>query len=94
MGKNIFFDFALFLLKIYFFQVLPFFSCLLRVYPANFSVVVHIYKICVFDEVFFLLTTRMTMITKLFWVVACCKELLPIYMHDMEQSRLVGSRDK
>ena len=41
----------------------------------NFSVAVHIYKIHAFDEAFFLLTIRIPIITKLFRVVACCKEL-------------------
>ena len=49
----------------------------------NFSVAVHIYKIRVFDEAFFLLTIRMPMITKLFKVVTWCKELSPLYMHDI-----------
>ena len=44
----------------------------------HFSVTVRIYKVHVFDEVFFLLTIRMTMVTKLFRVVTCCDEFSPI----------------
>ena len=61
-------------------------------YPINaiFSVAVHIYKIHVFDEPFFLLTIRIRMVTKLFWVVACCEELTPITMHDISKEWSCG----
>ena len=60
-----FFNFWSLLLKVYIFEVARFFSCLVNIQSTQFSVVVHIYKICVFDEAFSLLTIRMPMITKL-----------------------------
>ena len=71
------------LLKMYIFEVVPFFLASWLSIQLNFSVVVHIYKILVFDETFFLLTIKMPMIIKIFRVVTCCKELSPIYMHDI-----------
>ena len=47
-----------------------------------FLVAVHIYKIHIFDDVFFLLTVRIPMTTKPFRVVTFCEELSPINMHD------------
>ena len=61
----------------------------------NVSVVVHIYKVRIFDEVFFLLTIRVTMITMLFRVVTCYNELSPIYMHEISMECCCGgSRGK
>ena len=48
----------------------------------HFSVAVHMYKIHVFDEPFFLLSIRIHMTTKPFMVVKCYKELSPINMYD------------
>ena len=47
----------------------------------NFSVAVHVCKIPVFDEVFFLLTIRMRMVNKLFRMVTYREELSPINMN-------------
>ena len=47
-----------------------------------FLVAVHIYKIHIFDDVFFLLTVRIAMTTKPFRVVTFCEELSPINTHD------------
>ena len=47
----------------------------------NFPLAVHVCKIPVFDEVFFLLTIRMPILTKLFRMVTCCEELSPIDMN-------------
>ena len=44
---------------------------------------VGIYKIHVFDEAFFLLTTKMLMVTKVFRVVTYYEELSPINTHDI-----------
>ena len=88
-----FFNFRVLLLKIYIFEVVPFLSCLLFIQSPQFPVVVHIYKIRVFDEACFLLTIRMS-ITGYFQVGYMCKELSPTYMHDIERSGLVGSCDK
>ena len=76
--------------KIYFLKIfVHFFSkctflicCWIFFLPSGyFSVAVRIYKICVFDEIFFLLTIRMLMIIKLFRVVTCYKELSSIDIH-------------
>ena len=48
----------------------------------NILVEVHIYKIHVFDEVFFVLNVRMLIATKLFRVLICWELLSPINMHD------------
>ena len=49
----------------------------------SFSVAVHICKVHVFDEVIFLLTIRIPIVTKHFKVVTCCEELSPINMNDI-----------
>ena len=56
----------------------------------NFSVLVQIYKICAFDEALFLLTIWIPMITKLFRVVTCFKELSSIYMHEISTEYSYG----
>ena len=81
-GKNMFFNFWTLLLKMHILRLWLFFS-MPGGYPISFSVVVHIYKICIFDEAFLLLTIRIPIITKFFRVVTCCKDLSPIYMHDI-----------
>ena len=94
-GKNAFFNFWAILLKMYSFEVVTFFFASWLSNQLNFSVMVHIYTIRIFDETFFLLILRMTMITKLFRMVTCCKELSPIYIYMTSQrSGLVGSRGK
>ena len=60
-----------------------FFHALWLSNQLSFSVVVDIYKICIFDEAFLLLTIRIPIITKFFRVVTCCKDLSPIYMHEI-----------
>ena len=81
-GKNMFLNFWTLLLKMHILRLWLFFSMPVG-YPISFSVVVHIYKICIFDEVFLLLTIRVPSITKFFRVVTCCKDLSPIYMYDI-----------
>ena len=93
-GKICFLIFGHFFSKCTFLRLWHFFLAYCLSNQLNFLVVVHIYKIRVFNEVFLLLTIRMPMITKLFRVVICWKELSPKYTHDIERSGLVGSRDK
>ena len=50
---------------------------------VSISRAVHIYKIHVFDEAFFVLTIKMPIVTKLFGAVTCSKDLSPINMHDI-----------
>ena len=79
-GKIIYFWlFGHFFLKCTFLWLWHFF--LLSGYPTKFWVALHIYKIHVFVEAFFLLTIRMSIATKLFRVVTC-EELSPINIHD------------
>ena len=66
----------------YIFEVVTFFLVQWSSNQLIFSVAVRIYKIHVFDEVFFLLTIRMPIATKFFRVVTCCEELSLINMHD------------
>ena len=87
-GKNMFFNFWA-LLKMYIFEVVTFFSCLVFIQSTQFW-----FKIRVFDEAFFPLTIRMPMITEVLRVVTCCRELPPVHMHGVKQSGLVGSCDK
>ena len=82
-GKKMFFNILALLFKIYIFEVVTFFSFVLVIQSTQFLVVVYIYKISVFDEAFFHLIIRMPMITKLFRVVTCCKELSLIYINDI-----------
>ena len=82
-GKNTFFNFWALLLKMYIFRLRNFFLAWWLSNQLNFSAVVRIYKIRVFDEALSLLITRMPMITKLFSLVTCCKGLSPIYMPDI-----------
>ena len=82
-GKNMFFNILALLFKIYIFEVVTFFSFVVVIQSTQFLVVVYIYKISVFDEAFFHLIIRMPMITKLFRVVTCCKELSLIYINDI-----------
>ena len=90
-----FFNFWELLLKMYIFEVTKFFSYLVFIQTIQFfSGCTYLYKVRVFDEVVFLLTIRMPMIVKIFRVVTCCKELSPIYMHDIKQSGFVGLRGK
>ena len=86
MGKimGFFFNFWLLLLKMCIFEDVKFFSCLAAGYSIN----------CIFQgqyvfirfilmKRFFLLTIRMSMVTKVFRVATCCEELSPINMHDI-----------
>ena len=82
-GKKMFFNILALLFKIYIFEVVTFFSFVVVIQSTQFLVVVYIYKISVFDEAFFHLIIRMPMITKLFRVVTCCKELSLIYINDI-----------
>ena len=94
-GKMRFLIFGQFFSKSTFLRLWLFFFASWLSNQLNFSVMVHIYTIRVFDETFFHLIFRMTMITKLFMVVTCCKELSPIYIYMTSQrSGLFGSRDK
>ena len=61
-AKICFFNLWAFLLKMYIFEVVTFFPCLLVIQTLNFSVVVYVYKIRVFDEAFLLVTIRVPMI--------------------------------
>ena len=70
-----FFSFGHFFFKMYIFEVVTFFSHLVVTNQLNFSVVVHIYKIHVFDEAFFLLIIRMPMATKLSRAIICWEQL-------------------
>ena len=81
--KYVFLIFVHFFSKCTFLRLWHFFLALWLSNQLNFSVVVHIYKIRVFDKAFFLLTIRMPMITKLSRVVACFKELSPTNAHDI-----------
>ena len=90
-GKNMFFNFWALLLKMYIFEVVTFFSCLVVIQSTQFFSVSTFYKIHVFDEPFFLLTIRMLMITKLFRVVTCCKQLSPMYMHGISTGWFWGA---
>ena len=78
-----FFNILALLFKSYIFEVVIFFSFVVVIQSTQFLVVVYIYKISVFDEAFFHLIIRMPMITKLFRVVTCCKELSLIYVNDI-----------
>ena len=76
--KNMFFNFWTLLIKMYIFAVVAFFSCLVLIQWTQFfsgSTYLHIHKIHVFDEAFFLLFIRIPMTIKLFRVVSCCREL-------------------
>ena len=74
-GKNMFFQFLGTSSQNVHFCGCDIFSCLGIINELNFSVAVHVDKIHVLDEAFFLFTIKIPMITKLFRVVACCKEL-------------------
>ena len=76
------FNFWTLLLKLYIFWGCDIFSCLVVMQSTQFFSGTT-YKICVSYEAFFLLTMRMPMITKLFRVMTCCKELSPIHIHDI-----------
>ena len=78
------------LLKMYILEVVAFFLAQWLSNQLNVSVVAHIYKIHVTDEAFLLLTIGMPMITKHFRVVTCCKELSPIYLHDISTESSFG----
>ena len=91
VGENMFFNFWTPLLKMYIFEVVTFFSCLVVIQSTQFFSVSTFYKIHVFDEPFFLLTIRMLMITKLFRVVTCCKQLSPMYMHGISTGWFCGA---
>ena len=93
-GKNMLFNFGHFFSICTFLRLWHNFLAQWLSNQLNFSVVVHIYKIRAFDEAFILLTIRMPTITKLFRVVTWCKDLSPIYMHDISTIGLVGSSDK
>ena len=76
-GKKLFFNFWALLLKMYIFWGCDFFLS-----PSGYPVMIHVFDFHVF-EVFFLLTKRMPLVTKLFRVVTCCEELSPINIHDI-----------
>ena len=93
VGENMFFNFWTPLLKMYIFEVVTFFSCLVVIQSTHFSVVVHIYKIRVFDEAFFLVIIRMPMITFSGWWHAA-RSSHPYICMTSQRSGLVGARDK
>ena len=68
--------------KMYIFEIVTFFSCLVVIQSIQFSVAVRIYKIHVSDEAIFLLTNRMPMVTKRSRLVTCWEEVWSINMHD------------
>ena len=74
----------------YIFEVVIIFLAQWLSNQSNFSVAVHIYKIDVFEEAFFLLAIRMVMATKRFRVVTCCEEFSHINMHNTSTKQSCG----
>ena len=78
-----FFNFWLLLLKLCIFEDVKFFSYLAAGSINSIFQGQYVFIRFILMKRFFLLTIRMSMVTKLFRVATCCEELSPINMHDI-----------
>ena len=89
-GKNMFFNFWVLLPKMYIFEVVTFFFCLVVVQSTQFFSGSTYLSDPRFWWSTFPLTIRMAMVTDLFRMVTCFQVLSPINMHDISSGWCCG----